>query len=158
MKKLLLFITLPFLIASTDGVDEATESKPQLACTVKHINNLRKGPSTTEQLVKKLPIYTPLKIEEDQGEWLKVKGVDFVGWIFADLIDKKTDCMVIRDTNTPYCFKQKEKLDRPISFNEGFKIIKKDVGCNLVEGKWGKQIWLNSSNIWPESAAKMLQF
>ena len=127
------------------------------ACTVKQINNVRTGPSSEEQIVKKIPIYTPLILLEEKEEWAKVKGVDFQGWIYTSLIDKKTDCMVILNTKKPYCFKQKEKLNRPISFNEGFKIIKKDVGCNLVEGKWGKQIWLNSNNIWAASAAKLLQ-
>lgn len=128
------------------------------ACTVKQVNNIRKGPTADEVLVKKLPIYTPLIILEEKDQWVLVKGVDFKGWIFSTLIDKNTDCLVIRDPKKPYCFKEKKKLSRPISFNEGFKIIKKDVGCNLVEGKWGKQVWLNSNNIWPASAAKLLTF
>jgi hypothetical protein len=127
------------------------------ACTIKQVNNVRKGPAGDEPLIKKLPIYTPLIVLEEQDQWTKVKGVDFEGWIFTSLIDRDTDCLVILDPKKPYCFKQKEKLNRPISFNEGFKIIKKDVGCNLVEGKWGKQIWLNSNNIWPKTAAKLLQ-
>lgn len=132
-------------------------ASPEDACTIKHQNNLRSNGSATDKLIRKLPIYTPIIILEEKNDWLKVKGVDFEGWLYSSLVDKNIDCLVIRNTKTPYCFKQKQKLNRRISFNEGFKILRKDVGCNLVESKWGKKIWINSTNIWPESAAKLIQ-
>lgn len=121
------------------------------ACTTAFKSHLRGGPSTNSSIVKSLPKYSPLEILEDQSTWLKVKGYKFEGWIFHTLIDKDLNCMTFKSTINPFCLSKQGQAVRPIVYDEGFLVVKKEIGCNLVKDRYGKKIWMSNSSVWPSS-------
>lgn len=123
------------------------------ACTIKYKSHLRGAPTTTASIVSSLPKFSPLKVIEDQGHWVKVKGLKFEGWIFHTLIDQSLECMSVKGTNNSFCPSKLNQKTRPIVVTEGFKVLKKEIGCNQVLDKYGKRIWLNNTSVWPESAS-----
>ncbi|GEM_PF-4795258 len=128
------------------------------ACTIKYKSNLRGAPTTTASVVSSLPKYSPLKIVKDDGHWIKVKGLKFEGWIFHTLIDRDLECMSVKNTNSSFCPSKLDQKTRPIVATEGFKVLKKEIGCNQVLDKYGKRIWLNNTSAWPDSASMKIMF
>jgi hypothetical protein len=49
--------------------------------------NLRRGPSTDESLVGKIPAGATVEASAMRGDWLKVKYQDLVGWAFRPLFE-----------------------------------------------------------------------
>jgi len=129
----------------------------QALCTTKQTSYLRSEPTIESNRLKTLPKYTPLIEIERKGKWVHVKGHNYKGWIFNTLVSNDIKCMLIKDPDNIYCQKTSPRLGRPISYQEGFKVIEKKFGCNKVEDKWGKQTTLSSADIWPESERKMLE-
>ncbi len=137
-------LLLLFLLLFRSGLILAT-------CTIKYKSHLRGEPSTSSSIVYSLPKFSPLQIIESRDKWFKVKGFKFEGWIFHSLIDQNLDCMTLKETRDPYCAFKNNQSNRPIVYTEGFKVLKKEIGCNLVVDKYGKKLWLSNTNIWPES-------
>jgi hypothetical protein len=88
---------------------------------------------------------------EEQNSWIKVKGHKFEGWLFHTLVDKNLNCMTLRNTIDPFCVSKKDQSKRDIVYDEGFLVLKKEIGCNLVKDKYGKRLWLSNKSIWPSS-------
>lgn len=128
------------------------------ACTTSFKSNLRGMPSTSSSIIASLPKYSPLEIIEEKSPWFHVKSSKFEGWIFHTLIDDGIECMTTRDTSNAYCPSKHNQKVRDILYTEGFKVIKKEIGCNLVLDKHGRRLWLSNTNIWPESASKKIRF
>lgn len=123
----------------------------EATCTTQFKSNLRGMPSTGSSIIRSLPMFSPLKIVERQEDWIKVKGHKTEGWIYHTLIDEGLDCMTVKETSAPFCLSKHDQKTRPIVYSEGFKVLKKEIGCNLVMDKYGKKLWLSNTNIWPES-------
>ncbi|WP_372655716.1 SH3 domain-containing protein [Halobacteriovorax sp.] len=123
------------------------------ACTTKYKSHLRGAPTTDASIISSLPKFSPLQIVETQNHWVKVKGLKFEGWIFHSLIDKDLECMSVKDTNNSFCPSKRNQKTRDIVATEGFRILKKEIGCNQVLDKYGKRIWLNNISAWPESTS-----
>jgi SH3-like domain-containing protein len=146
-RKMILKLVLSFLLVPTLA---------QAACTIKYSNNLRQGPSTHTQVLRKLGKYTYLEILSEKEKWLQVKGKNYQGWIHESLIDKNMHCFVVTETENVDCPGKKDRK-RDTIYLEGFKTIKKEIGCNLALDRYGNQFWINSNIIWPDSEAKLLQ-
>lgn len=122
----------------------------QAGCTNVHNANLRANPSLQARKITKLRKFTPLDIVERKEDWLKVKGHNFTGWIYGDLVSKLDKCMAIINPKGAICPSDEGNRKRPIVYHEGFKILKKDIACNLALDRYGNKVWLNSLNAWPK--------
>lgn len=146
-KDLYLFVIIAILLLS-----QSAES----ACSKKWSAIVREGPSSHFERLKVIPKYTPLLIKEIDGNWFRVKGHDFEGWVFSKSVSAKANCMISIGINEPVCVgKRKTKTSR-VSLNEGFKILKKELGCNFVQDRDGKRFWINSVGAWPKNQAKLI--
>ncbi|ATH07174.1 hypothetical protein BIY24_04240 [Halobacteriovorax marinus] len=149
MKKLIFALILGFL---------AIQFETQAACTIKYKSNLRGDATTHSSIVSALPKYTPLVILEKNGDWFKVKGMKFEGWLFHSLLDENLECMSLKDTANAFCPTKNEQHKRAIEYNEGFKVLRKEIGCNLVLDRNRRQLWLNNTNVFPETASMKIRF
>lgn len=127
----------------------------QAECTHGLRSHLRAGPGTQHHIIKTLPRYTPLEILERLGDWLKVKSFRQEGYIYKKLVSDDYSCVLVKDPSDAAC-PTNEGLNREINYLEGFRIVKKEIGCNQVKDKWGRKMWLNSANLWPETETKMI--
>jgi uncharacterized protein YgiM (DUF1202 family) len=129
----------------------------EYVCTTQTAN-LRAEATTHGQLLSKLKKYTPLKVLSRTGQWLQVETPGYKGFVYHTLVSDEFKCMMITNANSPYCSGKKSKLGRKVQDGESFKIIKEEIGCNYVQGKWGHKVWLSSVNIWPTENAMRITF
>jgi len=128
----------------------------EAACSKKWRAIVRDGPSNQFERLKMVPKYTPLIIEEIDGNWFRVKGYDFEGWVFSKSISAKMNCMISLGENEPICVGKRKTRSSRVSLSEGFKILKKELGCNFVQDRDGKRFWISSIGAWPENQAKLI--
>lgn len=124
-------------------------------CTKVSFANLRAMPSTSSSIVRNLKKFTPLQVIVTQKEWVKVKGINYEGWIFSELLSNDFNCMTLKSYTNPHC-PGKAKLKRNHKFDEGYKILKKEVGCNYVVDRMNRRFWIDSVAAWPEQHSKTL--
>lgn len=125
------------------------------ACTTKMKSYLRAAKGTKSSIIRTLPRYTPLIIEQRDSEWLKVKTHGASGWIYHSLVDETMQCMVIKGASSPKC-PSDESLEHELAHNEGLKVLKMEIGCNYVQDLWGRRFWVNSFEAWPPEIKKSL--
>jgi SH3-like domain-containing protein len=150
---LILAIMSAFAIESSYSDDE------KFLCTTKDKNNVREMPSTRSERVAVLTKYSPIQIISKDKNWYKVKGfryTQFTGWIHESIVTNDFTCMLIRRNPITLCGKSKSKRD--FLMHEGFKVLKKEIACNLVEDRFGKKIKINSLKAWPKSVIKLISF
>ncbi len=126
----------------------------ELGCTLNLRSHIRQAPSTSSAKIKTLTRYTPLKIIDKHDNWYEVKGIDFKGFIYKSLLDTDTECLSIKTTNNLLC--KYTSMNYNFKYHETFKVLKKEIGCNLVQNIYGKKLWIKPFNIWPASMAKLL--
>lgn len=126
-------------------------------CTKGHKSHIRSGPGTSFSLIKSVPRYTPLIEVGSEGEWLRIKGKDFKGWIYNKLISEKFECVSFKDPKFIDCPSHDPDPNRKLYRNEGFKVLDIEIGCNYVEDIHGKRYWVSTSNAWPDSAKELIQ-
>lgn len=145
---------LQFLLISL--FSNSAKANVDYLCTIKNTNILRSAPTINSSRLKSLAKYTPLKKIKVISNWFQVEGIDYSGYIHESLVTNNYKCMIVLNISTPYCSTNKNDLDRPIVYRESFKIIKQEIACNYVQEKWGKKLWLSSTNIWPREHARLI--
>ena len=116
-------------------------------------------PSTRSQRVTVLTKYTPVRIILKDNNWYKVKGykyTNFTGWIHKSNVTEDFSCMLIK--RNPTNLYNRKKTKRKFSMHEGFKVLKKNIACNLVEDRFGKKLKLSTLKAWPRSSIKLIRF
>ena len=149
--KLILFglFILFFALAPSDGVAE---------CTSRRTNILREGPSSHFKRVRSLPKYSPIEIIDQKGSWRQVKGRNFEGWIFSKSVSNKFDCIISLQINPSFFAVKKSTIKRVVGYEEGFKTLKKEIGCNYVQDKFGRKFWISTINTWPSENSLLIDF
>lgn len=156
-KKNLLIILLFTLFAigkSHSQIINLVKQK-EYTCVDSTYTNIRSAPSIRSAIISKEAKYTPLQILEKKEKWTKVKGLGFEGWIYNKLVNSNYECITTQDSS-PEC-PGKKTIQRSTTFNEGFKVIKSEVGCLYVKDIYSKKHWIGSLNIWPNKYSEKLQ-
>lgn len=122
--------------------------KENLLCTTKKVNFLRQLPTQKSAIVRSLPMYTPLKVMSKNKNWYKVIGIYYNGWIHESIVRSDIECMIFTSHGSPSCPGRKNTTHK-IRFREGFKVLKKEIGCNYVQTSIGRRFWIDSSYAWP---------
>lgn len=105
--------------------------------------------------MKRLKKFTPLKVIQDEGDWTRIKGKDFDGWIFNKLISKEIKCITINHNFTPSC-PDKKKVQRRLTHDEGLKVLKMEIGCNYVLDSRSRSFWVDTVRAWPKNHTKKI--
>jgi hypothetical protein len=136
-----------------------TVQSEKFLCTLKYKNHIRENPTTRSPIKASIGRYVPLKIIKVSKNWFKIKSYKYNsihGWIHHSIVSSKINCMLITKSYDILCPGQKKKK-RIFYMHEGFKIIKREIACNIVEDQFGKKFKISSLHSWPNSATKMIK-
>jgi SH3-like domain-containing protein len=150
---LILALMTVFAIKNANSDDE------NFLCTTNNKNNVREMPNTRSPRVAVLTKHSPIQIISKDKNWYKVKGfryTHFSGWIHESIVTNDFTCMLIRRNPITLCGESMSK--REFTMHEGFKVLKKEIACNVVEDRFGKKIMINSLKAWPKSVIKLITF
>lgn len=143
-----LFVLL-IALAPSDGAAE---------CTKRRTSILREGPGSQFSRIRALPKYSFIKVVGQKGNWKKVEGKDFEGWIFSRSLTNKYECIISLQINPSFCVGKKRTIKRPVGYQEGFKTLRKEIGCSYVQDKYGKKFWISTINTWPSENSLLIDF
>ncbi|MFT6070021.1 MAG: hypothetical protein ACJAT2_002466 [Bacteriovoracaceae bacterium] len=129
----------------------------EAACTVRRTNILRQGPSSSFKRIRVLPKYSPIEVIGEKGRFKEVKGRNFSGWIFSKSVTENYECIMSMQINSSFCRGKKSTIKRTVGYEEGFKTLKKEIGCNYVQDKFGKKFWISTINTWPSENSLLIK-
>jgi hypothetical protein len=154
---LIVICTFLFLLTSAYSASvnrDSNEESKRYLCTTQKTNYIRALPNVRSKKIVRLNKHVPLQVIGKSKNWFKVAGYKynkFIGWVHNSIVTNKFSCMIINKTFDVLCYGNKKVLPRLFYMHEGFKVLKKEIACNLVEDRYGKKYKIDSLEAWPKS-------
>ena len=128
-------------------------------CVHKSHGSLRVSPNSHASRIKLLPKYTPLIKIARKRDWIKVESPYGDGWIWSGSVKNKMDCVAVLNPAQGECPGEEmgKVRKKPLTYREGFKLVKNDFGCSYVKDKRGRFYWINTTQVWPAENAQLLE-
>lgn len=80
---------LALVIACGGALVASSSARAETAYVQASVANVRSAPEASASLLAKLPIASPVEIEERRGEWARIRTKAASGWVAASLLDDK---------------------------------------------------------------------
>lgn len=148
-QKLILLATCVFLTV--------LDASAYFVCPLRYNNHIRSQADYNASIVYKVSKYTPLKVLDEKGDWLKVQTRNLSGWIHSKIVDDQIKCIIPLNLKDLDCPGKRFRKHLPVKKGEAFKVIKNEVGCSLVSDMYGNKFYIFSANVWPMENVNALE-